>query len=236
MFGAVDVRTIAMLSGPLVGAGYFIGSVQWRILHRRWQLRVGEPDANDALSDTQASGREGEGVVAAVEALAPVAYALAVWQLIELIAPGGRGGFNASSLVGALSNQVLPVWQSLAAWCGAAAVLGHVAPVWTRFRGGTGLPPAMALTLVFAPWLFVSAVAAFLGSFWFTRNRRPALLVAFSTAVTYSWLGWVFTWNRGWGVNFGPELALWTAVLMAMLTPRLLFSDEYQDDGDPLLG
>jgi len=236
MFGVVDVRTIAMLSGPLVGAGYFLGSIQWRILHRRWQLRNLEPIADEAFTEAPASGREGEGFVAAFEALIPLVYALVVWSFIESVAPGGGGGFNASSFIGALSNQVLPVWQSLAMWSGAAAVLGHVAPVWTRFRGGTGIPPAMALTLFFAPWVFVAAVAAFLGTFWFTRNRRPALLVCYGVALSYSWIGWVFTFNRGWGVNFGPELSLWVAILMAMLTPRLLYADEYQDDTDPLLG
>lgn len=235
MLAAVDVRTIALLSGPLVGIGYFLGSIQWRMIQRRWQLRHREIRASDALTDAPASGREGETVIAAIEAAIPVAYAIVVWHFIESIAPGGNGGFDASSLIGALSNQVLPVWQSLAAWTGAAAVLGHVAPVWTRFRGGTGIPPALALTLAFTPWVFVAAVAAFLGAFWFTRNRRPALLVCFSVAISYAWLGWVFEFNEGWGLNFGPELTLWIAVLMAMLTPRLLFTDDYQDDTDPLL-
>lgn len=235
MLAAVDVRTIALLSGPLVGVGYFLGSIQWRLLHQHWKLRRHEPRADDALTDVPATGREGEAIIAAIEALMPVAYALVVWHFVESIAPGGRGGFDASSLIGALSNQVLPVWQSLAAWTGAAAVLGHVAPIWTRFRGGTGLPPAMALTLVFTPWVFVAAVAGFLGAFWFMRNRRPALLVCFAVSLTYAWIGWVFEFNEGWGLNFGPELTLWVAVMMALLTPRLLFRDDYQDDTDPLL-
>ena len=235
MFAAVDVRTIAMLSGPLVGLGYFIGSIQWKIIHQRWMMRRSEPRAADALTDAPATGRQGEAILAATEALIPVSFALAVWHFIESIAPGGNGGFDPSSLIGALSNQVVPVWQSLALWTGAAAVLGHVAPIWTRFRGGTGIPPAMALVIAFSPWVFVAAVAAFLGTVWFTRNRRPALLVSFSVALTYAWIGWVWEFDRGWGINFGPELTLWLAVLMAMLTPRLLFRDDYQDDTDPLL-
>ena len=105
MFGVVDVRTIAMLSGPLVGAGYFLGSIQWRILHRRWQLRSLEPIADEAFTEAPASGREGEGFVAAFEALIPLVYALVVWSFIESVAPGGGSGFNASSFIGALSNE-----------------------------------------------------------------------------------------------------------------------------------
>ena len=150
MLAVVDIRTIALLSGPLVGAGYFLGSIQWRILHTRWKLRTIEPVATDALTDATATGREGEGVIAVIEAAVPLVYALIVWRVIDAIAPGGRGRFDASSFIGALSNQVLPVWQSLALWTGVAAVLGHVAPIWTRFRGGTGIPPAMALLLAFA--------------------------------------------------------------------------------------
>ena len=236
VLAAVDVRTIAMLSGPLVGLGYFAGSIQWRIIYQRWRLASREPRANDALTDIRAVGREGEAILAAIEGALPVLVALGVWHFVESIAPGGRGGFDASSLIGALSNQVLPVWQSIALWTGAAAVLGHVAPVWTRFRGGTGIPPVIALTLVFAPFVFATGVAAFLAAIWFTRNRRPALLVSFAASLTYSWVAWVFTFSRGWGVNFGPELTLWVAIVMAMLTPRLLFRDDYQDDVDPLTG
>lgn len=236
MLGAVEVRTIAMLAGPLVGAGYFVGSIQWRIVYQRWRFWAREPRASDAATGTIATGREGETIVAAVEAVFPVLLSLAVSYFVEAIAPGGRGGFETTSLIGALSNQVLPVWHSIALWTGAAAVLGHVAPIWTRFRGGTGIPPVLALLLVFAPFVFAASVAAFLAAFWFTRNRRPALLIAFGFGLTYAWTGWIFTFDGAWGVNFGPELTLWVAIVMALLTPRLLFRDDYQDDTDPLLG
>ncbi len=42
-------------------------------------------------------------------------------------------GANTFSAVAVFSNQAIGAWVSVALWTGMAAVLGHIAPVWTGF-------------------------------------------------------------------------------------------------------
>lgn len=87
--------------------------------------------------------------------------------------------------------------QALAALC---AVLGHVFPVWLRFKGGKGVATGFGVFLVAAPWAALSAIALFgvvllvsryvslasilgAGSFpifaWFlVRGDKPAFFIA----------------------------------------------------------
>ena len=45
-----------------------------------------------------------------------------------------------------------------AALCGAAAVVGHVFPVFFRFRGGKGVATFLGVLLVLAPWALIPAL------------------------------------------------------------------------------
>jgi len=92
----------------------------------------------------------------------------------------------------------------LAVACGAAAVAGHVYPVWHEFRGGTGAATLVGAVLALAPLAMLPAVAVWLGCVllsgyvglgtmlataslpaFFLLQRPPAApLVAFGLAMT----------------------------------------------------
>lgn len=51
-------------------------------------------------------------------------------------------------------------------WLGAAAVVGHVFPIWQRFRGGKGVATGGGVFGVLSPFVFVASVAL-----WFVLSK-----------------------------------------------------------------
>jgi glycerol-3-phosphate acyltransferase PlsY len=54
-----------------------------------------------------------------------------------------------------------PIPSDLAVAAGVLAVLGHVFPLWLRFRGGKGVATALGVFLGIAPWAAVGSLAVF---------------------------------------------------------------------------
>jgi glycerol-3-phosphate acyltransferase PlsY len=52
---------------------------------------------------------------------------------------------------------------------GLAAIVGHIYPVWLRFRGGKGVATACGVFSVLAPLAVLPALAIFVGSVWLTK-------------------------------------------------------------------
>ena len=52
---------------------------------------------------------------------------------------------------------------------GAAAIVGHIYPVWLRFHGGKGVAVATGVFSVLAPLATMVAAAVFFSTVWFTR-------------------------------------------------------------------
>jgi glycerol-3-phosphate acyltransferase PlsY len=65
------------------------------------------------------------------------------------------------------SEGVDPSW--LAVGCGAAAVVGHVFPVYLGFRGGKAVATGCGAIVAIDPWVFLVAGLAWLATLWFTR-------------------------------------------------------------------
>ena len=111
---------------------------------------------------------------------------------------------------------VLPVWTAVAlapgepwvhAAVGAAAFLGHVFPVWLRFKGGKGVATALGVLTVLLPWSALAGAAVWAALVAVTRVASVGSLAAGVVAV---------------GVAFGtgapaPYLALAAGLFAAML-------------------
>ena len=219
-----NATAVGVLAGPLVLAGYLAGSVPFAYLLSRRRLRrqLDEPGLT-RLSSSDGDPGAGSGLrriawAVALPAVATLAATTLAWHLTLAATPGG----NTFSAVGIFSNQAVGAWVSVALWTGMAAVVGHSAPVWNRFRGGSGLPPAVALGATYVPMLLLVAAGAYLAVFGATRSPRTALLSSLPVVVVAAYVTWLADLQAGWGVTNGPEVTLWATVMAAALFARNL--------------
>jgi glycerol-3-phosphate acyltransferase PlsY len=70
----------------------------------------------------------------------------------------------------------------VAEFAGLLAVLGHVFPVWLKFKGGKGVATALGVLLALLPLVFVAVVATWLTTFKLSRISSLSALVAFALA------------------------------------------------------
>ena len=84
-------------------------------------------------------------------------------------------------LAGILSDGLFPYADWTIAFAGVLAILGHIFPVWLRFRGGKGVATALGVFLMLAPIVAVIALVVFAITFALTRYVSFASLVAVSS-------------------------------------------------------
>lgn len=77
-------------------------------------------------------------------------------------------------------------WPSqYAALAGFFAVVGHIFPVWLRFKGGKGVATALGVLLGLSPWVFLATAATWLVVFKWKRISSLSALVALALAPVY---------------------------------------------------
>src|SRR5439155_11039994 len=139
------VRWVSMALAII--AGYLIGSIPFAlILARRWGAsdlrRVGSGNLG-AANVMRASGVTAGVIVAALDMAKGAA---SVW-LAERLGSG----------------------PGLSAAAGLAAIVGHIYPVWLRFRGGKGVATACGVFAVLTPLALPPALAIFAAVVWLTK-------------------------------------------------------------------
>ena len=132
---------------------------------------------------------------------------------------GGTGATNVSRRAGkaagiytlvldALKGAVAVVWAvvfagstSRAAWIVTAAaiavIVGHIFPVWLRFRGGKGVATGVGVFLMIAPIALLCAGVLFVVIVFFTRYVSLGSMVAAATIPLFVWLQSVFVTHVG---------------------------------------
>lgn len=120
----------------------------------------------------------GSGNIGATNALRTGNKKLAIFTLLCDLLKG--------TLAVLVSYQIYPEIAPLA---GIVAVLGHVFPIWLRFKGGKGVATGFGILLGLAPWVFLAAIATWGGVFYYKRISSLSALVAYSLAPMYALYG-----------------------------------------------
>jgi acyl phosphate:glycerol-3-phosphate acyltransferase len=146
--GAVDAAALTLW----LSIAYLAGSVPFGLLLAR---AAGCGDVR----------RVGSGNIGATN----VARAGGLWLGAATVVLDGGKGAAAALLAGG---------GALGLAVGAAAVVGHVFPVWLKFKGGKGFATTLGVLLAAAPWAGVAACGAWLAAFALTRISAAGALAA----------------------------------------------------------
>jgi glycerol-3-phosphate acyltransferase PlsY len=149
----------------LVTAGYLLGAVPFGVLVARV---VGHDDLT----------RRGSGNIGATNVARVV---------------GRRAG--AVTLAADVLKGAVPVWAAAAlsptpeapVWVAAATVLGHVFPVYLRFRGGKGVATGFGVLMALHFMTALAAVAVWLAAWRLSRTSAVGALAAYACLPAIAW-------------------------------------------------
>ena len=106
----------------------------------------------------------------------------------------GRKGLAAATLLldagkGAAAVAIADHWfgPSMAVFAALGVVVGHIAPVWLRFRGGRGVATAFGVLFVFAWPVGIAAAAVWLGTAALFRYSSLAAILAIGSSPAWAW-------------------------------------------------
>ena len=156
----------------IVLAAYLLGSVSFAIVVSRAL----------ALPDPRSYGSKNPG---ATNVLRSGSKAAAVLTLLGDAGKGWLAVWLAATIAGGATVDGLA-----APLAGLAVFVGHLYPVFHRFRGGKGVATAGGVLLGFDPWLGLATVATWVVFALFFRISSLAALAAALFASFYAW--WLF--------------------------------------------
>ena len=173
-----------MIPGLLVVAAYLLGAIPTGYLAGRWTRGI----------DLREHGSGNLGATNTFRVLgARIAAPVMLFDVAKGIAPAW----------------LFPLWDGSDEWgwvlaYGAAAIVGHVFPVYMRFRGGKGVATAAGVFLALAPKAVVPAVVAWLVLLKLSRMVSLASITAAVTLIA----GLVVTEDRPAVLALGIAVAI----------------------------
>ena len=123
--------------------------------------------------------RAGSGNVGAANVYRTAGLALAILVVVIDIAKGAGGVLIASRLAPGVTPPVT---------AGVAAIIGHVYPVWLKFRGGKGVATACGAFLVLTPFATAIAASVFVMTVWVTRYVSLGSVLSTAALPALAWV------------------------------------------------
>lgn len=176
-----------------------------------------------------------------------VKYVFTEGEDVRRVGSGGTGATNVTRRAGRLAGlltYLFDVAKGAAAvflmkqvtedyfWIGAAAiavVVGHIFPIFLRFRGGKGVAAGMGAYLLLAPYAVLAALALFIVIVYFTRYMSLGSIIG---AVS------LFVWTLifyGW-LTSAPSPQLKAMVVTAIALGALVVAKHHENIGRLIRG
>jgi len=134
------------------------------------------------------------------------------WGLLVVVLDACKG-----ALAGFLG---LLIGDAAAYAAGTASIVGHVWPVWTRFRGGRGVASAGgSFATVFPPFFVIGALVAGLTAL-VTRSASTAIMVVAPVWVAAAACWWAADLSNWWGPEVGVGLVAYAVIGAAVVLSR----------------
>ncbi len=156
-----------MYAAALLPIAYFLGSIPFGYLLVRWKTGT----------DVRAKG---SGNIGATNVLRTTGKALGILTLALDVLKGAAAVFLAQWLTGGDA-----LWCALSAL---AVLLGHMFPVWLRFKGGKAVASMLGAYLVLTPLAMLGTILIFLLMVWRTRYVSLSSIVSAAVFPLGVWL------------------------------------------------
>jgi len=173
----------AALWAMLIGGAYLVGSVPFGLLLGKLNgVDIREHGSGNigATNLLRVCGRRVGYVGFALDVAKGAAPVLAAGLATGLLGLGAaRGEPDAAGVVEPLRAAELGLWIAV----GVAAMLGHIFPVYLRFKGGKGVATGLGLFLAFWPWTTIPAAASLAVWIATVRTTRYVSVASMAAAV-----------------------------------------------------
>lgn len=176
-----------------IAIGYLLGSIPFGFLIAR-------------IAGIRDIRRSGSGNIGATNISRTVGIAPG---LATLLLDGGKGAI-AVWIAGRLGHGAPP----FLAWAGLAAILGHMFPVWLRFRGGRGVATAIGVFLMIGPLAVLADLVLWLAVMlmWRYASLSSILWAALLPLAMY--------WLYSPGLHPPPSISVCTILAAVMIIWR----------------
>jgi len=169
----MDIFQAPSIAITAILAAYLLGAIPFGLLFARW-LTGKDPREH------------GSGNIGATNALRTSGKKVGV---LTLLADIGKG-----SLAVALADY-LQDDMTLVAAVALAAFVGHVFPIYLKFKGGKGVATMFGVLIPWLPWVAIATFIVWFLLFKLTRYVSLASVVAAIMLPLFTWLFGIFSWS-----------------------------------------
>jgi glycerol-3-phosphate acyltransferase PlsY len=169
----MDIFQAPSIAITAILAAYLLGAIPFGLLFARW-LTGKDPREH------------GSGNIGATNALRTSGKKVGI---LTLLADIGKG-----SLTVALADY-LQDDMTLVAAVALAVFVGHVFPIYLKFKGGKGVATMFGVLIPWLPWVAIATFIAWFLLFKVTRYVSLASVVAAIMLPLFAWLLGIFSWS-----------------------------------------